>query len=49
MFGIAVMHPLRVDVKALSSTMQDCNGCEFISKLKEKWQRDPLDSGFDVI
>lgn len=24
MFGIAVMHPLRVDVMALSDMMQDC-------------------------
>lgn len=49
MFIIAIMHPFKGDVKALLDMMQDGNGCEFISELKEKWERDPLDLGFDVI
>lgn len=43
------MHPFKADVKTLLDMTQDCNGCEFISELEEKWERDPLDLGFGVI
>ena len=49
MFSIAIMHPFKGDIKALLDMMQDCNGCELINERKEKWERDPLDLGFDVI
>lgn len=49
MFGTAVMHPFKGDVKALLDMLQSCNRCEFISEHKEKWERDSLDLGFDVI
>ena len=49
MFSVAIVHLFKGDVKALLDMMQDCNGCDFLSKLKEKWQRVPLDLGFDVI
>lgn len=38
---ISVMHPFMDDVKALLDAMQYYNACEFVSELKEKWERDP--------
>lgn len=40
-FRIAIMHPFMDDVKTMLDAMQDGNACEFISKLKETWERDP--------